>query len=175
MKQCVNCGANLADNAIFCTACGQKCDAAQSVQPTVQQQREYFVPAEPADNRKAYCIMSYISLLWLFGLLCSPEKNDPRVRFNVGQGIISSIISAGLGIIAWILSAIFNAVFVVEKTVYGVSTGITEPSVLAGALSTFVWLIAIGMSVFFSVWGIVKVCQNKDTYLPIIGRFAFYR
>ncbi len=179
MKQCIKCGTNLMDNAVFCTSCGERYQESESTpsQHTDKQsqQQSYFVPAEPADNRKAFCVMSYILVFWLFGLFSSPEKNDPRVRFNVGQGLIASVVSVGLGIGTYILSLLFDAVFVTEKIRNGIPTGVYEPSLLAGVLNTFMWIITIGVSVFFAVWGIVKVLQNKDTYLPVVGKFSFYK
>ncbi len=196
MKVCQKCNNQLADNACFCGVCGTKVEKNDSfnslsqnlegqqqqlnqfVTPNYQQQPIYnqqFQPMPPADNRKTYSIMSYIGILWLFGLLASPEKFDKRVRFNVGQGIMASIVSVACSVIAAILSAIFNAIFTTEQTLWGYGTGYYETSATAGILSTLVWLIAVGISAFFMVYGIVKVSQNKDCYLPIIGKLAFYK
>ncbi len=195
MKVCQKCNKTLEDSARFCTGCGARTDECNSsnIQPqstneqcqtTPQtnnfqpQQTTYsqpFIPAEPADNRKAYSIISYIGILWLFGMLAVPEKFDRRVRFNVGQGIMASITSAICSIAAVILSTIFNIAFTEEQTVFGYGTGYYETSATADILSTLVWMAAFGISVFYTVWGIVKVCQNRDGYLPIIGRFAFYK
>ncbi len=195
MKVCPKCNYQLADDACFCTACGTRTGNADL--PNAQQQGMYgqsqptmppfspqgqqpiytqpFQPVAPADNRKTYCILSYVGVLWLFGMLSSPEKFDRRVRFNVGQGILASIVSAACAVLAVIFSAIFDAIFTVEQTVFGYGTGYYETSAAGSILSTLVWLIASGISIFYMVYGIVKVSQNKDSYLPLIGKLSFYK
>lgn len=42
-------------------------------------------------NAKLFSILSYLGLLWLLGLLISPEKNSPYVRSHVNNGIIVCI------------------------------------------------------------------------------------
>ncbi len=61
-------------------------------------------------NKKLYSILAYLWILWLVGLIQSP--NDPDVRFHVNQGIvlsIGSVILMVLGVIpviGWILAPI---------------------------------------------------------------------
>ena len=132
--------------------------------------QQQFQPSPPPDNRKTYSILSYIGILWLFGLFAAPEKFDARVRFNVGQGIMATIASVALSIVAWILSMIMNVIFRTE-----VAYGFYVKSPAATAISVILWLAAAGISIFFMVYGIVKVCKNQDTYLPVIGKLAFYK
>ena len=42
-------------------------------------------------NAKLFSILSYVSVLWLLGLLISPEKNSPYVRSHVNNGIVICI------------------------------------------------------------------------------------
>ena len=45
-------------------------------------------------NAKLFSILAYISLLWLLGLLISPEKTSPFVRSHVNNGIVLCITGA---------------------------------------------------------------------------------
>lgn len=205
MKKCPKCNTELDDGTAFCTYCGADLRASgnppqnspsgaqygapQPTQPQYSQQQysqqqysqqpQYgqFVPAAPADNRKTYSVMSYISILWLFGMFSAPEKYDPRVRFNVGQGIIASIFNAGLSLIGalmtWGLKVIFTKE-VTETLLYQTVT-VTKTSAAFGILTFLLWFLIGGIAIFFMVYGIIKVCQNKDSYLPVIGRWSFYR
>lgn len=68
-------------------------------------------------NKKVYCILAYIGILWLVGLI--QMKEDPDVKFHVNQGIVLSIAGVVLGIIAaipvlgWILAPIGGIVILV--------------------------------------------------------------
>ncbi|MBQ2155184.1 MAG: hypothetical protein IKM96_07345 [Clostridiales bacterium] len=60
-------------------------------------------------NAKLFSILAYISLLWLLGLLISPEKTSPFVRSHVNNGIVLCITGAILACIpflGWICEAV---------------------------------------------------------------------
>lgn len=180
---CTKCGKQLAEGEVC--ACQQQ--APQQEQPQQQQQtwqqpqqpQQTWQPAggqaAPSDNRKLFSIISYISILWLVGLLVSPEKNDPRVRFNVGQGILLSIVSVALSVVSGILQAIVGAIFREEITYWGVGTGVYQTSGIGIAINWILGLAAFGATVALMVIGIMNVVKDKDTYLPIIGKYAFYK
>ena len=94
----------------------------------------------------------------------------PKVRFHVGQGIILSIVQVGLGIVAGILNAIIGAVF--SRSVLGYNFGVSTVGVVLIGLISF---LTAAVCITFMVLGIVNVARGKDQYLPIIGRFAFYK
>ena len=53
-------------------------------------------------NAKLFSIFAYIGLLWLLGLLISPEKTSPFVRSHVNNGIVLSICGAILACIPFL-------------------------------------------------------------------------
>ena len=53
-------------------------------------------------NAKLFSIFAYIGLLWLLGLLISPEKTSPFVRNHVNNGIVLSIFGGAACAICWI-------------------------------------------------------------------------
>jgi len=48
-------------------------------------------------NKKMYCILCYIFILWLVGMTQMPQDED--VKFHVNQGIILTIAGVAIGII----------------------------------------------------------------------------
>jgi len=53
-------------------------------------------------NAKLFSILSYVSVLWLLGLLIAPEKTSPFVRNHVNNGILLSIVGAILACIPFL-------------------------------------------------------------------------
>ena len=145
---------------MFCEKCGkeipegQNCDCQQAHAATVVDSDDW------KGNGKLFSILSYISILWLLGLLISPEKNDPRVRFHVGQGIMLSIVGAALGITAGIISAVL---------------GIVLPDIIEWLFTAPISMAASAASVIWMVLGIINVCKGEEKQLPIIGQYAFVK
>ncbi|MBQ1292983.1 MAG: hypothetical protein IIY21_03010, partial [Clostridiales bacterium] len=52
-------------------------------------------------NAKLFSILSYVGILWLLGLLISPEKTSPFVRSHVNNGIIISIMEC-IPFVGWV-------------------------------------------------------------------------
>ena len=60
-------------------------------------------------NAKLFSILAYIGLLWLLGLLISPEKTSPFVRNHVNNGIVLSIclaICAVIPFVGWVCEVV---------------------------------------------------------------------
>ncbi len=170
---CPKCGTQNDDTASFCKNCGNvlsenAANENQSQQPTQQ-------PVAPAkyDNSKIYKILSYIGILWLIGLFVNPEKNDPKVKFHVGQGIILSIAGVALNIVGKVLNAIIKTIFTVSHNVY--SFTYTTVSPFGAVLSDLVWLAISGCLIALAVIGIVNAVKDRENPLPVIGKFAFYK
>ena len=155
---------------MFCNKCGKEipensvCDCEQNAGQQIQ--------AAPADNKKIYCILSYIGILWLVGLLVQ-EKNDPKVRFHVGQGIILSIINIGLVITISILLAILSPILN-QKVSLGFMT-VYNNSTTYIAIYTILWVGTWAITLALMILGIVNAVNGKENKLPIIGNFAFYK
>jgi len=137
----------------------------QYQQPQQQFQQPYYGPVAPADNRKLFSILSYIGILWLIGLLVQPEKNDPRVRFHVGQGIMLSILGFGASIAVSIIMGILGAIF--GRLWYTPLWIVTIGSLLQ--------LAVYGVYIFLAIAAILAINKNQDKPLPIIGGMAFYK
>lgn len=145
-------------------------------QPPYQQpynnQPPYQPPYQPPqyvtvthDNTKAFNILSYIYILWLIGLLA--DKNNPRVKFHVNQGIILFIFEIVLEIAKQIVNTIIGAVFfpgILNHSYFNFGWGIG--GVLMGLVSLATWALPLILAII----GIVHAAQDKDEPLPIIGK-----
>lgn len=70
-------------------------------------------------NAKLFSILSYVGILWLLGLLISPEKTSPFVRSHVNNGIIISIMEC-IPIVGWVCGIIcaIMGIIAAAKTQY---------------------------------------------------------
>lgn len=99
---------------------------------------------------KVYCILSYIYILWLVGLLT--DKDNKLIRFHANQGIILSI---------FMFSSLFSIEIISHILFF-----------IAPILSIITALLQICWIVFFltlSVIGILNVIHEKNVPLPLIG------
>ena len=186
---CKNCGQQLEENQVCqCQAPVQPPQAAPAppmpppyqappvpppAAPQYQAPQPYppqYQQTAPSDNRKLYSILSYVFGLWLIGMFAAPEKDDPRVRFNVGQGMILTIAWAALAIGVIILTTIVGAIF--NTSWYGITV---EVSIVSIIFSWLAWLGALGVYVWLMLIGILGVQNDREKPLPIIGKLAFYR
>lgn len=170
---CSKCGQQNNDEAKFCSKCGAVLSSSQPYQQPVNQpyQQPVSQPVVASDNSKLFNILSYIGILWLFGLLINPEKQKPDVRFHVGQGILLSIVNFGLTIIGLILAAIFRTIFR-SYSMFGYSYGV---SAIGRILIGFTWIAVFGAVIALMVLGIINAAKGIKKPLPIIGRYAFYK
>lgn len=96
--------------------------------------------SEIVGNAVAYSILAYIGILWIIGLVASPEKDTAFVKNHVNNGIVLAIIGAITGVVGCIP---------VLGWIVGVVVGI----------ATFV----------FAIMGIVAAAKKQFFTIPIIG------
>lgn len=112
------------------------------------------------DNTKAFSILSYIWILWLVGLVA--DRNNPKVRFHVNQGIILTIceviLEIGISVIHRVISILFQ----------GILGGMVF-SPLASLLNGLISLAGFGVCFAFAIVGILNAVQDRQTPLPVIG------
>lgn len=101
-------------------------------------------------NQILYCVLSYVYVLWIVGLLA--EKNNSIVKFHVNQGIILSAVSFFSLIIINILS---NFLYSIAPILASIS-----------ALFEVLWLI---FYVLFTAIGINNALKQIQQPLPLIG------
>ena len=69
-------------------------------------------------------------------------------------------------------SMVMTSLDVYKRQVLGYNFGVSTVGVVLIGLISF---LTAAVCITFMVLGIVNVARGKDQYLPIIGRFAFYK
>ena len=110
----------------------------------------YPYSATPTDNTKVFSVLSYIGILWLVGLIA--ERENPKVKFHVNQGIVLTIFSAALSIAVSILSAILIAI-----------------SPVLFVISSLLWFVDSVVIIVWMVLGIINASKGINKPLPLIG------
>lgn len=171
---CKNCGAEISDGKAFCGECGASVNGEENTNPQNSVNVNTQTSTSEGWSPKVYKILSYIGILWLIGMF-GKRKNEPSVRFHVGQGIILTICSVALSVVVYLISTFVIAnIFVTELEIWGVSMGKTV-SGTGLAIMSFLDFAVWGVQIFFMVMGIRNVCKGQDKELPIIGSHAFYK
>ena len=175
---CKNCGAEIAEGKAFCGECGASVNGEVNTNTqnstAVNGQTNTATNVNEGWSPKVYKILSYIGILWLVGIF-GKRKNDPSVRFHVGQGIILTICLVVLSIVVYLIKTFVIAnIFVTEIEVWGVSMGKTV-SGQGLAIMSFLDFAVWGVQILFMVLGIRNVCKGEDKELPVIGSHAFYK
>lgn len=101
-------------------------------------------------NEKIYCILSYIYIFWLIGLLA--DKNNKTVLFHVNQGIILSTVS-------------FFSLFIINI----LSNVLYSIAPILASLSAFLEVLWLLFVFVFVIIGIKNVLLNRQKSLPVIG------
>lgn len=169
MKVCPHCHAQLADDAVFCTACGTPFVAApqQPTQPPVQQpvqQPAYTAPVTPAydpydhtaefdakdiSDNKVFAMLVYLAgfIGIIIALLASHESD--YVKFHLRQAmkflVLETLVVLAVGVLVWT---------------------IIVP--IAGAL-------ALGFLTVLQVICFVQVCGNKAKEPFVVRNFGFLK
>lgn len=103
-------------------------------------------PPYKQDNTRLFCILCYVSFLWIIGLVA--DRDNPVVKFHVNQGIILTICSSALIVVLRIL----------RITLFFISPVIAM-------LIPVVSLITLILSII----GLVNASKGEQRPLPIIG------
>ncbi len=159
MKKCSKCGAEIEDSALKCPVCGatQITDQGEDLgkkitegfgkfNDTKETTSEY--DAHDIENNKVFAILSYISILFVVGLIAAPKSKF--ARFHANQGLVLFIIETALGIVSGIV------VFI---------------PVVSGIVSAVVGLI----SLVYMVIGICNSASGKAKELPVIGGISILK
>lgn len=173
---CTNCGAEIGEGKAFCGECGTSVNGEvnTNVQNNTAVNGQTTTNTNEGWSPKVYKILSYIGILWLVGMF-GKRKNEPAVRFHVGQGIILTICTVILSIVIYLINTFVIAnIFVTELEIWGVSMGKTV-SGTGLAIMSFLDFAVWGVQILFMILGIRNVCKGEDKELPVIGSHAFYK
>ena len=166
---CKKCGAKLEEGAKFCSKCGASFEQTETKKEK-KVVKELTKDEIIAGDTKIFKIVSYLGILWILGIFCG-SKNDSKVRFHVGQGIILTLGFVAVSIVSGILSAIIVATCA-TTSFFGVNLGLNLVGIV---LISIVNIACYGAYIFYVVLGIINAAKDKEKKLPLIGNLAFYK
>lgn len=161
MSFCRQCGAELADGARFCPACGAPvAGAAPQQQPMFTQTTDpanaadAFDPQDVAQN-KVMAILAYFGLLVLVPIFCA--KDSKYARFHANQGLALLVCEAGYSV----------AYGIIRNILLGISSH----------LSFITSILSLVYIAFFVLWllGVINAAGGKAKKLPVIGDFQILK
>lgn len=185
MANCPKCGAPIPADSQFCVNCGFKLGqtnpAAGSANDAINDAvkgaanafkklnntKDYTAQIDPKDaaDNQIMGILAYIPFLFLVPLFAAP--NSKFAQFHANQGILSTLVFLGLGVVNTVIDLIIGGIFGI--------IGIGFLSVLGGI---FCWLLGIASTaafVFLAVTGIINVCNKQAKDLPLVGAFRILK
>lgn len=166
MAVCKKCGKKISNNSKFCTNCGTSTNAVVK--------SKTYTNSTKVDDIKVFKALSYVGILWIIGLFIK-QKDDVKLKFHVGQGIILTIYSVIVNMITNFLQSIVYGIFRTEQYVLGHATGVFNVTIVGNVLAGIISLIG-GLSILaFMIIGIKNALNDEENELPIIGRYSFYK
>ena len=95
-------------------------------------------------NAKTFAILSYISALWLLGVLIAPEKTSPFVRNHVNNGILLLIMEGIAGVVGALLGLIPYVGWIFEVGLWGCCVAVMVMGIVAAAKTKYFSIPVIG-------------------------------
>ena len=95
-------------------------------------------------NAKLFSIFAYVGLLWLLGLLISPEKTSPFVRSHVNNGIILLIMEGVAGVVGTLLNFIPYVGWLLDLALWGCCIAVMVMGIVAAAKTKYFSIPVIG-------------------------------
>jgi uncharacterized membrane protein len=150
MKFCVHCGAQIEDNAVFCSSCGQRVENGENneynqyQQDNTQQFNAEGYDYRDVEDNKVISFLSYLGILFIIPLIAAP--NSYYAKFHANQGLLLFIMEmvcatiCAIPIVGWIVGAIGEV-----------------------------------LAVVFTIMGIVNALSGKAKELPIIGKYRIIK
>jgi uncharacterized membrane protein len=182
MIYCSKCGAQLPDDAAFCSACGAAVARAAGAQQqsgagqgTYQQGYgqgygnayvNYNDPAADADANKAYGVLAYLSLLVFVSLFLAP-KESKYAKFHTNQGLVLLIAEVALGVGLGIIQSVITVILSLSL--------LAVPAIIFNAVMGLVWFAASAGIIALIILGIVGAANGQCKPLPVIGKYTILK
>ena len=168
MAYCEKCGAQLAEGAKFCPACGAPTEAGPAADNTqnvdlgatfqninnTEDTTQEFDPADIQQN-KTMAVLAYLGILVLVPLLGAKESKF--ARFHANQGLVLLIVEILLGLVLRIAGAVLLAIS-------------WRLGFLVG-LMNLAWILTFVLMIL----GIVNAANGRAKQLPLIGNITLLK
>lgn len=155
MDKCSRCGSDLETGKSYCTFCGARVDDDDNnkgknydftnMMYGGKNFSEEFDARDIVEN-KVFCILSYLGILFIVGLIAQP--NSKVVKFHANQGLVLFIAETVLGIAGGMMGVI--------PFIGAVMTAIIGMAASAVVLAAF-------------IYQLINISDGKVKKLPVIG------
>lgn len=153
MAKCSRCGADLEVGKAYCTFCGARVDENEQKKGNdfsnmMNSGKDFAGEFDARDivENKVFCILSYLGILFIIGLIAQP--NSKVIKFHANQGLILFLAELALGVVTGIVG-----VFPFIGALLAGLTGLATSVLMIGAL----------------VYQIINISEGKVKKLPVIG------
>lgn len=102
------------------------------------------------DDTRLFSVLSYISILWIVGLIS--DSDNCVVRFHINQGIVKTIIFGSAWFVLFVISKVFSAI-----------------SIVLIPIVSLLWIIYFSIMLIYMILGIINAKNEIQKPLPIIG------
>ena len=161
MAKCSRCGADLEEGKGYCTFCGARVDENEQKKAKgndfsnmMNSGKDFSGEFDARDivENKVFCILSYLGILFIIGLIAQP--NSKVIKFHANQGLILFLAELVLGVVTGIVGAL---PFV--------------GALLAGVAGLATSVLTIGALIY----QIINISEGKVKKLPVIGEFTIIK
>jgi len=106
---------------------------------------------------ECFCYFAYLGPFWFIGLL-SADRDDPKLRFHLNQGLV-----------------LFIAEVIAFVAVYFLGRLLALIPYVGGVLAGLLWLAVVGCAFWLAVTGMLTVAADRKKRLPVIGQIQILR
>ena len=168
MAKCPKCNAELADDAKFCTACGEKLEAAAQPQQPIPEAPKTEAEAPKAETAAASAAAAASSTLQ--DLNSTPDITDQFDAADINDNKVMAILCylGWLILIPLIASKSRYVKFHANQGLILIIAGFLSIIPLVG------WVISI-VAFILAILGIINAINGRAKQLPIIGKFSLIK
>lgn len=155
MAYCMQCGAEIADDARFCPSCGAF-QSSQAARPQGAPTHRAPGVDQDAEDNKLMALLSYLGPLAFVPYFVA--KQSPFAQFHAVRGLNLFLLEAVYGVAMSVVVWLFKLV-------------LFRLGLIVDFLFRLGWLFFLAMSII----GIVYACNGEKKELPLIGTLRFIR
>lgn len=155
MAYCMQCGAEIADDARFCPSCGAF-QSSQAARPQGAPTHRAPGVDQDAEDNKLMALLSYLGPLAFVPYFAA--KQSPFAQFHAVRGLNLFLLEAVYGVATSVVAWLFKLV-------------LFRLGLVVDFLFRLGWLFFLAMSII----GIVYACNGEKKELPLIGTLRFIR
>lgn len=125
------------------------------------------------EELRLFKILSYVGILWIIGFFVK-SKDDKALKFHMGQGMILTIVAVILNsAVSLVNNLVIYNIFVTKTIFWGYeSVAVSGFGYFIAGLFNFACWVAL---LYLMIKGIINVRDEKETNLPIVGKYSFFK